>query len=309
VHSERKLTLRPTVVLVAVSPESAKPAWWTMTTTAMGLAIASFATGALRSISLLDAVVVSYLLVLPLITTAYAIARLTENQRVVSPLLVVVDTVRFLLTSAFGLWIWASAPHFGSQPECNSATNFVLLGIRMSATSVAARAIGLTFWASYLFIFLIRCALQLDTLVLSLLASFSMSAAGAFRRPRRQAPADKVIRSSVRLDLTVSFGFNILFWNYPVRELRWAAAKIATKRPTLDFHSPPSNFLPAELMDSPAGAIVQRIFLAIALSVVAFVVIMTELELSIGNRQISRDASFGFGQVRFFPIVNPLFCP
>jgi len=286
----------PSVALMAISPDSAKPAWWTMTTTAMGLSIASFAAGALRTISLLDAVIVSYLLTLPLIATAYAAARLP---RVVSPLLVFVDTIRFLLTSAFGLWIWASAPRFGSQPNCNPAINFVIFGKRMSATSRAARAIGLVFWSSYLGIFLLRCISRADTLWLSMLASFSAPAADTFRRPRRSAAADKVIRLSARVDLTLTFGFQIPFvLEYLTYKRCWTTKLARTMHPTRDFHSPPSNFFPPTLMDSPVGAIIQRIILAIVALSVAFVLIMTELELSIGNKGIVLDTSFGFGQVR-----------
>lgn len=270
-----------------------------MTTTAMGLAIAAITTGAVRSISLLDAMISSYLLVLPLITATYAMARLTEYQRITSPLLVIVDTVRLLLTTAFGVWMWATAPHFGKQPACNNLIFFVFFGAKLRATSVAARTIGLIFWTSSGALFLFHRISSMDTFFLSIKALFSTLAAKAFRLPRRTGPADQVRRFSSRIDISIAFGLRVpLLLDYPVFTWDWGAEFKETKRPTREFHSP-DLIMPREILDSQVGPVIRWIFLAIALLSFAFVLIMVELALYVDNPGIMLDKSFGFGQVRF----------
>ncbi|KAJ5301858.1 hypothetical protein N7508_006721 [Penicillium antarcticum] len=58
---------------------------------------------------------------------------------------------------AFNVYVWTTAPHFGSQPECNKETVYVVFGISIKATSPVFRYIILgtlgAIVASYVLVF------------------------------------------------------------------------------------------------------------------------------------------------------------
>ncbi|CAA7262113.1 unnamed protein product [Cyclocybe aegerita] len=134
------------VILVRVSPKDAPGAYWSMTSTAISLIIASVITSAQRKISLLDAIVVVYVLLLPVLTSAFGLSEMLEpSQRkggthpVHSPLLVIANWMRSALTYAFALYVWIAAPTLGSgPPECNEATRLIFFGESLPALASGA---------------------------------------------------------------------------------------------------------------------------------------------------------------------------
>jgi hypothetical protein len=228
----------------------------------------------------------------------YALSRLTEYQRVTSPLLVLVDTIRLALTTAFGVWLWATAPNFGNGPECNDMIYFAFFSVKIRATSVGARVIGLIFWASSGVVFLLLQVSTLDTLFLSVQALFYDWAARAFRLPRLNGPGDKIYRQNSRIDISITFGPQIpLLLEFPIRSWHWSTEIYGMRKSTKGFHAPVS-FIPREVLDSQLGWFIRWILLVVTFLCFGFVLIMIELTLSVENPTLEFRPSFEFGQVR-----------
>jgi hypothetical protein len=50
--------------------------------------------------------------------------------------------------TAFNIYVWVTAPHFGSQPECNASTVYVVFGVSITAISPVFRYIVLAILAA-----------------------------------------------------------------------------------------------------------------------------------------------------------------
>ncbi|KAJ7903054.1 hypothetical protein B0H13DRAFT_1882311 [Mycena leptocephala] len=251
-----------TIIFIRLSPGNATTSWWVMSTTSIGLAVASFATGAKRSISLVDGIIASHLLLLPLTAATYSEFRLIERRLAVSPLLVIIGFIRGALISVFGLWIWGSSPSFGSIPECNDLINlFVFRPIR--ATSATARGIGLAFWGAYTLVFCVGNLQRSDTLIAAIQALFSKLEAAAFRLPRKTGPGNKIVQNSGYIGVSVAIHpiiqWLISRWTQQ-KQWNWSQQAVLERRPTRDFHAP-------------------------------------ELDLTAGNKNIQQDFAFGFSQI------------
>jgi hypothetical protein len=178
-----------------------------MTTTTIGLSLASIITGATRTINLLDGIISSYLLTLPLILAAFATA---SHGSGVTPIMVFAGLLRDTLASAFGLWLWATSPGFGNNPHCNDQVNFVFFGARLRATSPAARAIGLLFWATIYFLVLINIISHHKTLYFAIRSLFSREEGTTLRLPLRTVRFSSYSRWKYSTELYIFLGFNVM---------------------------------------------------------------------------------------------------
>ncbi|KAJ7724407.1 hypothetical protein B0H16DRAFT_1698723 [Mycena metata] len=286
-----------TVIFIRLSPENATPSWWAMSTTSIGLAVASFVTGAQRSISLVDGIISSYLLVLPLTAAIYAEVRLIERKLAVSPLLVIAGFIRGALMSAFGLWIWGSSPTFGSIPECNDSINiFVFRQIR--ATSAPARGIGLAFWGACTLFLCFGNLQRYDTLIAAVKALFSKLEAAAFRLPRNNGPENKIAQSSgyIEFSLVISRIIQRLIPEWTRQPWSWSHQVAVERAPTRDFHAPGVMFS-QNILDSSMGQVLQGLFFVPTVVVFVVILVLIELELTVGNKNIQQDLAFGFDQI------------
>ena len=147
-----------------------------MTATAISLIVSSVISAALKDITLLDAIVVTYsktplkpasllytlllfrsfpVLVLPIVTSSFGVMHISSQssedseatlQKSFSPLLVLVNWLRSALTYAFVLFVWIQAPTFGSgPPECDQETRFIFFGIALRSLG-AGRTLNLAGW-------------------------------------------------------------------------------------------------------------------------------------------------------------------
>jgi hypothetical protein len=212
-----------------------------------------------------------------------------------------------MLTSAFGLWIWARSPSLGSHPECNHVINFVFFGAKIRATSAGARTLGLLFWSSSAAILMVIFMSQIDTLYLAIRALFSRLKALAFKLPRSYG---KIIRTKRRMDFDFTFGLSVPHIFERVTR-NWNIKSAEMRRPPGKFHGP-QIIIPSEILESPIGIHIRRFFVLLAIVSWATVICMTELQLVMGSTDIKADTSLGFGQVS--PSVNNyysicLLCP
>lgn len=78
-----------------------------MTITATALAVTAFITGERHGISLLDAIIVLYILLLPILASAFGISRLMRDaNRAASPMLILANWTRSALTYSLALYVW-----------------------------------------------------------------------------------------------------------------------------------------------------------------------------------------------------------
>ncbi|KFY47860.1 hypothetical protein V496_10407 [Pseudogymnoascus sp. VKM F-4515 (FW-2607)] len=59
----------------------------------------------------------------------------SRNNRIRSRIEAAFKVLIFIIFTSFNVYIWATAPHFGSQPECNRSTIYVVFGVSIKATS------------------------------------------------------------------------------------------------------------------------------------------------------------------------------
>jgi hypothetical protein len=268
-----------------------------MTTTAIGLALASITTGATRTINVLDGIISSYLLALPLIIAAFATVRSASHRSGATPIMVIAGLLRDALAAAFGLWLWATSPRFGKNPECNNQVNFVFFGARLRATSPAARAIGLLFWATICLFVLIDVISHHKTVYFAIRSLFSREEATTLRLPLRTVPFSSFSRWKYSTEAYLCLGCNFLgLFEYTI--LRWTVSSsvAGVLRPMTQFHGTYS-IIPADLVQRIVPQVIRTLSLSLALLSWAFIMIMTELELSIVSKTTSVDNTFGFGQV------------
>lgn len=72
---------------------------------------------------------------------------------------IVISILAICAFVAFDAYIWATAPTFGNQPDCNASTIYVLVGVKLYATSDVFRYIALAAMAIIpaVFILIITC--------------------------------------------------------------------------------------------------------------------------------------------------------
>jgi len=138
-----------TIIITFLPDADVQASYWTMTITAFALFTSALALHSMDELSLYQGILVSVLLYLHAYAAAASMQSSTPSA---SPALPVNGKtarelerewwiIRFKLTppvliaTAFGLFLWIRAPIFGSQPECNNKTLFVVLGLRLSATA------------------------------------------------------------------------------------------------------------------------------------------------------------------------------
>jgi hypothetical protein len=187
-----------------------------MTSTALGLLISSIITSLSRQISLLDAITVVYgklyvppfiafyiskssyyhaVLLLPVLASAFGLSEITSSRssnkngvrRVHSPLLIIANWTRSAFTYSFAIYVWATAPTFGSGPrECNEATRLIFFGASLPALG-SGRILNLTGWGLLTLLFLQRTVKGSKTIFVATQALFSSSAGDVLLKPKRPA--------------------------------------------------------------------------------------------------------------------------
>jgi hypothetical protein len=279
-----------TVVLVRVSPEDAASAYWSMSSTAIALICTTFITGAgsesSRSISLLDAIIVVYLLSLPILASTFGISRLIlDSHRLASPILILTNWARSALTYAFALYVWATAPTFGVAIQCNPSTRFIFFGASLPATG-SGRTLNLVVWGiggGFFAIRLLRLS-TLDTLWICVRALFSETARNRLLRPRRPPPSNEWIFEEVRHKETV-LGQETINQHDPVRVYRKPHVFYTVIRG-----------LTSMIFGRRGNVLGNTISLIIAGVLAIFAIVMTELELYLNGSE-GDEGSWGFGQV------------
>lgn len=285
------------VVLVRVSPKDAPGAYWSMTATAMSLIISSFITGVLEEISLLDAIVVVYVLILPIVASAFGVSHLvapsqpstargpTALRRVSSPLLIIANWLRSALTYAFALYVWAKAPSFGqAASECNSSTKLIFWGKALPALG-SGRILNLVGWGFLSFFFTWRTLKGLGTLGVAFAALFGLyGGTGELVRPKAPPKNQLNLETYNRYDYATE-----------EREYRERAY-----RPGQIFHEMLQGIMNQILGWAPATSKTfygkyGQLILAVLIS--AWAIVMTELELRLNDLDKKVNKEWGFGQI------------
>ncbi|KAF9531078.1 hypothetical protein CPB83DRAFT_849293 [Crepidotus variabilis] len=289
------------VVLVRFSPQDAPGAYWSMTSTAFSLIISSIVTSAQGQISLLDAIVVVYVLLLPILASALGLSEIAapSNHKnplrsVHSPLLIVANWTRSALTYSFALYVWISAPTFGSgSRECNEATRLIFFGASLPALG-SGRYLNLTIWGVFTLLFVYRALKGARTIAIACRALLSSSASQALLKPKGPP------RNEVHREIVTRF-------NFKSRE-RTTTNRLF--RPRQIFHELLQGVMSQIMGWTPSGtgrwyrAYGRTILIAL---LAAWAIIMTELELAL-NELVTPNNQWGFGQI--LPLVltiSPLF--
>ncbi|KAF8152964.1 hypothetical protein B0H34DRAFT_677195 [Crassisporium funariophilum] len=290
------------VLLVRVSPKDAPGAYWSMTSTALSLIISSIVTSTQKAISLLDAIVVVYVLLLPVLASAFGLSEImtpsspkNSMRSVHSPLLIVANWMRSAFTYSFAIYVWMTAPTFGSgPPECNEATRLIFFGASLPALR-SGRILMLSVWGLFTLLFIWRTLRGFKTIFIAFQALFSSSASQALLKPKHP-PKNEVHREVVtRVNFTTgeTTQTNRLF------------------RPKQIFHELLQG-LASQILDwAPSGSgrwyrVYGKTILIVILA--AWAVIMTELELIRNPVAENPNGQWGFGQI--LPLVltiSPLF--
>jgi hypothetical protein len=113
-----------------------------------------------------------------------------------SPLLIVANWTRSAFTYSFALYVWISAPTFGSgSPECNAATRLVFFGASLPALG-SGRWLNLAVWGIFTLLFLWRAVKGWSTIFVAFRALFSTTAIEALLKPKHP-PKNEVHREMV----------------------------------------------------------------------------------------------------------------
>ncbi|TDL27133.1 hypothetical protein BD410DRAFT_895025 [Rickenella mellea] len=281
------------VILIRYSPRDAPGTYWAMTSMSFALIVTSFAS--IQSISLLDAIIVVYLLVLPILASAFGLSRITNSsssntRRMFSPLLIVANWMRSALTYIFAIYVWSNAATFGSAPECNPMTNVIFFGASLSALR-AGRILNLTFWILLAVLFVYRTLKGFRTLCIATLAMFS---------PRARQWLIKPMKPNNRIHIETKTKTNYRTGHKATTEKDY--------RPKQVFH---------EIIQGMTSQILGRIGkqggwyqkygqVALGSFLGLWAIVMTELELVLNNAQ--RPSQWGFGQILpMILTIAPLF--
>ncbi|KAF8909687.1 hypothetical protein CPB84DRAFT_1842921 [Gymnopilus junonius] len=290
------------VLLVRFSPDDAPGAYWSMTSTAFSLIISAIVTSATKGISLLDGIVVVYVLILPVLASAFGLSEIVTPQSkknatrsVHSPLLIVANWTRSALTYSFALYVWIAAPTFGSGPPvCNAATRLIFFGASLPALG-SGRWLSLAGWGVLTFFFVWRSIKGLRTILIAFEALFSKSASQALLKakhpPRNEVHWEMVTRTDFATGEVVRT--NRLF------------------RPKQIFHELLQGMTSQILSLAPSGTgswyrLYGKSILVTLLA--AWAIIMTELELRLNKLSSNINNQWGFRQI--LPLlltISPLF--
>ncbi|PPQ96480.1 hypothetical protein CVT26_010474 [Gymnopilus dilepis] len=290
------------VLLVRFSPDDAPGAYWSMTSTAFSLIVSAIVTSAKGEISLLDGIVVVYVLILPILVSAFGLSEIVTPQSkknatrsVHSPLLIVANWTRSALTYSFALYVWISAPTFGQgPPECNAATRLIFFGASLPALG-SGRWLNLAGWGILTFFFVWRTIKGRRTILISFEALFSKRASQALLKakhsPKNEVHSEVVTRTDFATGKVTQT--NRLF------------------RPRQIFHELLQGMTSHILSLAPSGSgswyrLYGRSILVGLLAVWA--IIMTELELRLNTLSMKINSEWGFGQI--LPLlltISPLF--
>ncbi|KAF5313376.1 hypothetical protein D9611_008627 [Ephemerocybe angulata] len=285
-----------TVILVRASPEDAPGAYWSMTATALGLIITTLVTGLLEKISLLDAIVVTYVLILPIVASAFGVADIaaakqlpnqpTTLRRAYSPLLIIANWLRSALTYAFTLFVWAKAPSFGSgPPECDQATKLIFFGAALPALG-SGRVLNLVGWGILASLFMWRTVRGGMTLMAAFRGLFSDDVMVKPKTPPK---------NELNLETTDTY-------NYVTGE---KGHEERAYRPAQVFHEMLQGMMNQILGWAPRAGTGRwyhtygQVILAMAISIWA--IAMTELELKRNVLEGDINKEWGFGQ--FLPLI------
>lgn len=137
-------------------------------------------------------------LLLPVLASAIGLAEIMAassakkvTRSVHSPLLILANWTRSALTYAFAIYVWVTAPTFGSgSPECNAATRLIFFGASLPALG-SGRILNLTIWGIFTLLFLYRAIAGSKTIFLAFLALFSATQSQALLKPKQ--PPRKVV--------------------------------------------------------------------------------------------------------------------
>ncbi|KAF9484050.1 hypothetical protein BDN70DRAFT_928653 [Pholiota conissans] len=288
------------VLLVRFSPRDAPGAYWSMTSTAFSLIISSIVTSVQNQITLLDAIVVVYVTLLPVLASAFGLSeimtpalRKNSTRAMHSPLLIIANWVRSALTYSFAMYVWISAPTLGSgTPACNAATKLIFFGASLPALG-SGRWLSLAIWSLATLLFLKRTLQGSTTIFYATRALFSTIASQKLLKPKRD-PKREVRRETVtRKD----FGTGEV------------SRTSRLYRPRQNFHELFKGLTSQILGWAPTGTgawyraygkTILITFLA------AWAIIMTELELLLNHVNVNKQ--WGFGQI--LPLlltISPLF--
>lgn len=289
------------IVLIRYSPGDAPGAYWCMTSTALSLVISAIITSIQRSISLLDAIVVVYVLLLPILASAFGISEIISAseskhalRKVHSPLLIIANWTRSVFTYSFAIYVWVTAPTFGSgPPECNTVTKLIFFGASLPALG-SGRVLNLVGWGLLTLLFLYRSIRGFGTIWLAFKALFSPSAGQTLLKPKRP------VENEVHLEAVDTYNYGTGARTHRERAYR----------PRQVFHEVLKGMINQILGWAPSGegrwykTYGQAILTCL---LAGWAIAMTELELLL-NDQTSINNQWGFGQV--LPLVltiAPLF--
>ena len=119
-----------------------------------------------------------------------------STRSVHSPLLILANWTRSAFTYAFAIYVWVTAPTFGSGPPgCNEATRLIFFGASLPALG-SGRILSLTIWGLFSLLFLYRAIKGFPTIYVAFLALFSSNASQALLKPK-QPPRNEVHREMI----------------------------------------------------------------------------------------------------------------
>ncbi|KAJ2915717.1 hypothetical protein MD484_g4683, partial [Candolleomyces efflorescens] len=260
-------------------------------------------TASLKDISLLDAIVVTYVLILPIVASAFGVAELAAQQssredqptvlrRAHSPLLILANWLRSALTYALALFVWGTAPNFGQgPPECDRKTRLIFFGASLPALG-SGRTLNLTGWGILTALFAWRTLKGSWTLLAALQGLFSENVLLKPKDPPKN-----------ELNLETMEKYNYVTGDREVTERAY--------RPGQVFHEMIKGMMNQILGWAPTGQ--GRWYrkygqLILATLIATWAITMTELELRLNDIDASDLNKWGFGQI--LPLIltiSPLF--
>ena len=142
-------------------------------------------------------------LLLPVLASAIGLSemvapasRKNPMRSVHSPLLIVANWTRSALTYSFALYVWITAPTFGSGPrECNEATRLIFFGASLPALG-SGRILNLVGWGLLTLLFFWRALKGARTIFAALQAMFSSTASQSLLKPKHP-PKNEIHRETV----------------------------------------------------------------------------------------------------------------
>ncbi|KAK7026044.1 hypothetical protein VNI00_015771 [Paramarasmius palmivorus] len=120
------LQLFISVITLAVSPAKGVDSWWAIIITSLGLQIATI--GDYHELSLYHALVVTWL-TFPVFIISFYYGFLAWGKREIVGEVLVGIGLHMTFFVGFCLWVWITAPTFGSNEECNDMIKFGMFAL------------------------------------------------------------------------------------------------------------------------------------------------------------------------------------